>query len=90
MRKTFILVIVEDAPLKPILISNTSSSCIDLIFTFQSNLITSGILQDIQMVMRDHYYERSGTTGKQTQGLLDVASNNLIGKEHFQAQALMK
>ena len=42
------------------------------------------------MVMRDHYYERSGTTGKQTQGLLDVASNNLIGKEHFQTQALMK
>ena len=28
-------------------------------------------------------YERYGTTEKQTQGLLDVSSKNLIGKKHF-------
>ena len=33
---------------------------------------------------------RSGTTEKQTQGLLDVPSKNLIRKEHFRAQILMK
>ena len=33
---------------------------------------------------------RSGTTEKQTQGLLDVSSKNLIGKEHFRTQMLMK
>ena len=35
-------------------------------------------------------YMRSSTTEKQTKGLLDVPSKNLIGKEHFRAQALMK
>ena len=33
---------------------------------------------------------RSGTTEKETQGLLDVPSKNLIGKEHFRTQMLMK
>ena len=33
---------------------------------------------------------RSGTTEKQTQGLLDVPSKNLIGKEYFRTQTLMK
>ena len=33
---------------------------------------------------------RSGTTGEQTQGLLDVSSKNLIGKEHSRTQMLMK
>ena len=33
---------------------------------------------------------RSGTTEKQTQGLLDVPSNNLNGKDHFRTQMLMK
>ena len=32
---------------------------------------------------------RSGTAEKQTQGLLDVPSKNLIGKEHFRTQMLM-
>ena len=33
---------------------------------------------------------RSGATEKQRQGLLDVPSKNLRGKEHFQTQILMK
>ena len=33
---------------------------------------------------------RPGTTGKQTQGLLDVPSKNLIEKEHFRLQLLLK
>ena len=33
---------------------------------------------------------RSGITEKQTQGLLDEPSKDLIGKEHFRKQALMK
>ena len=33
---------------------------------------------------------RSGTKEKQTQGLVDVPSNNLIGKGHFRTQMLMK
>ena len=35
-------------------------------------------------------YVRSGTTEKQTKDLLDVTSKNLIGKEHFRTQMLMK
>ena len=35
-------------------------------------------------------YVRPGTTGKQTQGLLDVSSKNLIEKEHFRLQMLLK
>ena len=33
---------------------------------------------------------RSGATEKQRQGLLDVPSKNLRGKEHFRTQILMK
>ena len=86
-------------------ISNTLSSCIDLIFTSQPNLITgSGVHSSLhsnnhhQFLQNWTYmlyvlhliYERSGTTEKQTQGLLDIPSKNLTGKEHFQTQALMK
>ena len=35
-------------------------------------------------------YERSGTTEKQIQGLLEVPSKNLVGKEHFRTQGSMK
>ena len=35
-------------------------------------------------------YERSSTSGKQTQDLLDVSSKNFVGKEHFRTQESMK
>ena len=49
-------------------------------------------MQNWTYVLYIHHlnYERSGTTEKQTQGLLDVPSRNLIGKYNFRTLALMK
>ena len=91
---------------EPTHISNTSSSCIGLTFTSQPNLITdSGVHSSLHPnchhhivfpkfnlhIVYDHLiYERSGTSGKQTQDLLDVSSKNFVGKEHFRTQESMK
>ena len=90
---------------EPTHISNTSSSCIGLIFTSQPNLITdSGVRSSLHPncyhqinfakvnlhIVYPPPYERSGTTEKQTQGLLDGPSKTLIEKEHFRTQTLLK
>ena len=91
---------------EPTHISNTSSFCVDLIFTSQPNLITDSGVHSLLHSNCHHQivfgkfnlhigyphpsYVRSGSTEKQTQGLLEVPSNNLIGKKHFQAQILIK
>ena len=68
-------------------ISNTSSSCIDLIFLLQPNLITDNL--NLHIVYPPPYLQEIWYY-RETQGLLDKPSKNLIGKEHFQTQALMK
>ena len=55
-------------------------------------IIISWFLQNLTCILYITHpiYLRSGTIEKQTQGLLDVPSRNLIEKEHFRTQALMK
>ena len=81
---------------EPTHVSTVSSSCIDLIFTSQHSLITdSGVHFALHpnwaYILYTHHliYQRSGTTEKQTQSLLDVPSKNLIRKEHFWTRASM-
>ena len=77
---------------EPTHVSNTSSSCIDIITTSQPNWMIGCpvyTLHCIQIAMflqnwtymlhiLHHIYVRSSTTEKQTQGLLDVPSKNLM------------
>ena len=95
---------------EPTHISNTSSSCIDLIFMSQPNLVTDpGVHSSLhpnchhQIVfaklnlhivypppyLREIWHYREANTEANTD-LLDEPSKNLIGKEHFRTQALMK
>ena len=86
---------------EPTNLTNTSSSCIDLIFTSKPNLITDPgehsslspncryeivfAKLNLHIVCPPPYcnFKKSGTSEKQTQGLLQVPSKNLNGKEHF-------
>ena len=82
---------------EPTHVSNTSSSCIDIITTSQPNWIIGCpvyTLHCIQIAMflqnwtymlhiLHHIYVRSSTTEKQTQGLLDVPSNSLMVPQLF-------